>query len=80
MKWQHLAMTLNGNSINIYINGQSVLSSTAYSPRKITRTRAYIGKSNWGDIYHADYELDDLKIFNRSLTSSEIIKVMNSYY
>ena len=79
MKWQHLAMTLNGNSFNIYINGQSVLTSNANSPRKITRTRAYVGRSNWGD-YYANYELDDLKIFNRSLTSSEIIKVMNSYY
>lgn len=79
MKWQHLAMTLNGNIFNIYIDGKSVLASNANSPRQITRTNAYIGRSNWGDAY-GDFEIDDLKIFNRSLTNSEIVKIMNSYY
>ncbi len=78
LKWQHLAMTLNGNTFTIYLDAEPVLISNANSPREITRPNAYIGRSNWGDQF-ANFEVDDLKIFNRSLTNAELKKVLNSY-
>ena len=51
------------------------------APIGYTRTKNYIGKSqNSLDGQTIFVFLDDLKFFNRSLTQSEIIKVLNSYY
>ena len=80
-KWQHLAVTVTGTQLKIYIDGKLGLTSTVIaSPMGIMRTNNYIGKSNWGGNGNADAEFDDLKIFNRSLTQSEVNMVLNSYY
>ncbi len=73
-------MTLTGNILNIYIDGVSRGSGTASLPRAVTRTTAYIGRSNWSGDGLAVAYVDDLKIFNRSLTDFELQRVMNSYY
>ncbi len=80
-KWQHLAVTVTGTQLKIYIDGKLTLTSTVISaPKGIMRTENYIGKSNWNGNENVNAELDDLKIFNRSLTQSEINLLLNSFY
>ena len=56
----------------IYINGVLKTTSTSYYPStSITRSNAYIGRSNWsGDGYFNGY-IDDFRIYNRVLSASE---------
>ena len=77
--WQHYTVTLTGSISRIYINGILNIQSTAKSPRPINRYSNWIGSNNWNEGYHRFY-MDDLKIFNRSLTQTEILKMINSYY
>jgi len=77
--WQHYAVTMTGTTATIYVDGKLNYQDTSLRPRSISRTSNYIGQSNWPDPSLYAY-LDDLKIFNRSLTQTEIGKIMNSYY
>ena len=77
--WQHYAITLSGTTVTIYIDGKLNYQHTSVKPRSISRTSNFVGCSNWADCSPYAY-VDDLKIFNRSLTQAEILMVMNSYY
>lgn len=63
--WTHIALSVEGFTVNIYINGELSRSQTGFPYRKIERTSNFIGRNNWGQEIHA--MLDDLKIFNKSL-------------
>ena len=71
-----MAFTLTGTEGVIYVNGKKGPVSTTAVPRSVLRTANYLGKDNWGSSL-AVCEFDDLKIFNRSLTQTEILKVLN---
>ena len=77
-QWQILVATFNGNNARIYING-TLTSDTfrSYNLTKIQRTNCFIGKSNWiADQYSWSY-IDDLRFYNKSLTQTEIIDLIN---
>jgi hypothetical protein len=83
--WRHVVWTLtyaaagSATSVwNIYINGIYKATNTHYYPETaITRTQCYLGKSNWADPYYNGY-IDDFRIYNRVLSSSEIHNIYNS--
>lgn len=81
-KWQHLSFVLKYPLSYIYIDSEltSVGSSTGL-PRNIPRTCNFIGKSNLkcmnGLDHNANVDIDDLKIFNKSLNQNEIKIEMN---
>jgi hypothetical protein len=78
-KWQFLAVTFNGTTMSIYINGiMTGINSFAYPMPKIIRKINNIGKSwNSRDGKSLSY-LDDLRFFNISLSQEEIVNLMNS--
>ena len=78
-KWQHVAFTLSGTIGKVYIDGQLVKQGTTNVPEDVLRDYNSFGSGN-GERFCAGAEFDDFKIFNRSLTQSEIRKVLNSYY
>ena len=41
---------------------------------------SFLGKSNFGAQSNPKAEIDDVKIFNKSLSKLEIIDALNSYY
>ena len=77
--WAHLAVTLNTTTAKIYINAVVTNTNTAFLiPRSLTRTLCYIGKSNYGGDALANAYFDDLMIFTKGLSQTQISTVMNT--
>ena len=76
-EWIHLAVTFNGSLTNFYYNGISSGSSLQLTnPNNAVRNLNYIGKSNWPQDELVNAVFDELRIYNRSLTQSEIYDLM----
>ena len=72
MKWAHLAGTWDGTTKRIYVNGVMVASTASqisYDTHNI-----YLGadENNGTLALPFDGELDDLRVYNRVLSASEI--------
>ncbi|HSH05009.1 MAG TPA: tandem-95 repeat protein [Anaerolineae bacterium] len=78
--WIHLAATVDGSgNATIYKNGTPIQTGTVFVPNSILRTNNYVGRSNWlGDAYF-NGKMDDLRIYNRSLTATEIADLANGF-
>ena len=77
-KWQFLAVTYDGSDARIYINSiQTGTTAYTYTMPNIIRNSNLIGKSNMGGTngYSASH-IDDLRIYNKSLTQSELLSIM----
>jgi hypothetical protein len=76
--WHHVAVTLNGATGIIYVDGVQVGINTAMTIKPsdlgIT-TQNWIGRSQYPDPY-LDGRVDDFRIYNRALTASEVTHVM----
>jgi hypothetical protein len=79
-KWQFIAITFDGTQSRVYLDGILTKTASAVSPANVIRSFNYIGRSNWPPYLGSTAAIDDLKIFNRALTQSEIMFVMNSYH
>ena len=80
--WYHLAFVLSGTTGSIYINGTFQNSGTQISPPAATRTNCYIGKSNNVGASYSPVMgyYDDLMIFNKALSSTQVTYVMGLVY
>jgi hypothetical protein len=88
--WHHLTVTYNGNAsssgINFYVDGVlQAVGGTTDVPGYVTMTPnsqdVYIGKwRNVGptDVFFAG-QLDDLRVYNRALTPTEVQKLYDLY-
>ena len=81
-KWTHVAFVLNTNLIGyIYIDGVKVNydKTSTQLPQALTRNMNYIGRSRFYPYDpDANFVIDDLKIFNRGLSLTEILYEMNN--
>jgi hypothetical protein len=76
--WQFLTTTFDGNLESLYINGALVCSQTTnYVLPKIARLYNYIGKSYSPSHGYSWSYIDDLKFYNKSLSQSDILELMN---
>ena len=76
LNWHHLSFVIKESKTFLYLNGSLIGSSYFDVPniiRKINRTRCFIGKSNWNDLY-SDSDFDDIKIFDGALKGDQIKK------
>lgn len=76
-KWYFLAATFNGTHGTIYLNGTKVAEGTLHMPANITRTKCYIGASNWPSDPFADAYIGDFKIYDRCLSFDDVINEFN---
>jgi hypothetical protein len=78
--WTHVAVTLTGSLLNMYLKGKSVYTNSSFgSPNNVSRTSCFIGKRNWPSLDSANAYFDDIMIYTRGLSASEIATVMNLY-
>ncbi len=71
---------MSGANAIFYVNGQVGTTAVLPTLRGVTRTSNFVGRSNVLNSDNVNVLYDELKIFNRSLTQSEILMVLNSYY
>ncbi|HEX7862769.1 MAG TPA: LamG-like jellyroll fold domain-containing protein [Verrucomicrobiae bacterium] len=74
--WTHLAATYDGAAVRLYVNGQQVGSvSVTGSIQTSTLPLRIGGNLVWGEYFAG--RIDDVRIYNRALTSSEVQANMN---
>ena len=76
--WVHLAGTLSGSTITLYINGVSVASMTGATVNSVTLTLNYIGRSNWASDGNFSGSIDEFRIWNYALSQAQIQASMNA--
>jgi autotransporter-associated beta strand protein len=72
--WTHLAVTQSGNTCTIYINGVAVNSGAiTIKPSNLgSTTQNYVGKSQWPADALYNGIIDELKVYNRALSKTEL--------
>lgn len=70
--WHYLAVTWNGSSLSLYLNGSAVTSGYSASGTLQTITNAYIGAYQPGAEYTNGYQ-SEVAVYNRALTADEIL-------
>lgn len=76
--WQMFTVTVdNYGNVRLFKNGSLVGTGTT-SPTNVTRTRNYIGRSNWSaDDYYQGY-MDDIRVYNYNLSDADVLALYNS--
>ena len=76
--WHHVAVTLDGTTGTIYVDGQQAASGNInIRPSQLgVTTQNWIGRSQFPDPY-LDGRVDDFRIYNMALTAQEVTAVMN---
>ncbi len=74
-QWDYIAATIdNQGEMKVYRNGALIGSkSNTYVPNILTRTAQYIGKSNFSADGYFKGAIDELKIYNKTLSAEEIM-------
>ncbi|MES2474968.1 MAG: LamG-like jellyroll fold domain-containing protein [Verrucomicrobiota bacterium] len=77
--WNHVAVTLQGNTGKLYINGVVVDTDNAITinPSDFRAATNYIGKSQWPDALF-NGRIDEFHLHNHALTDAQIIALMNN--
>ncbi|MGY6521478.1 MAG: LamG-like jellyroll fold domain-containing protein [Mongoliitalea sp.] len=75
-KWFHLVATFDGQSSKIFINGIEDISET-YQPFSIGTNSGDLVIGALGTIQRFNGKMDDLRLYDKALTSSEIQQITN---
>ncbi len=73
--WHHIAVTLSGTTLSIYIDGVLDVQNTSYNanPSMIgATTNNWMGRSQYSADAYFDGKIDETRIWNRALTQEEI--------
>lgn len=73
-EWTHLATTLSGTKLSIYVNGSLTVEGdvSGFVLRNVQRLNWFIGYSLLSSVGLPQARFDQIKIFNRSLTANEV--------
>ena len=78
--WRHIAVTLSGSTGKLYVNGSLVRTNTAMSlhPSSLgSTTHNYIGRSQFSADPYLNGAINDVRIYSRALSASEITAQVN---
>jgi hypothetical protein len=73
-EWTYVAVTLNGDTGRMYVNGELVNTNAAiaYDPYDLPQTLNYVGKSQFAGDSRFDGLIDELKIYDYARSSAQI--------
>ena len=75
-QWHHCVLTLNNGTAKIYVDGLLVYTQTNVNSTAQNNDLLLFGKSVWGGNLFSG-KLDDIRIYNRPLNSSEVTTLYN---
>ena len=75
-QWHHCVLSLNNGTAKIYVDGLLVYTQTSVNPTTQNNDLLLFGKSVWGGNLFSG-KLDDIRIYNRPLNSSEVTTLYN---
>ena len=76
-KWVHLVGTYDGSTMKLYVNGSQVSSQQQAGGIDVTNGVLRIGgNSYWGEFFKG--RIDEIRIYNRALSATEIKSDMNT--
>jgi hypothetical protein len=72
--WCHVAVSLNGQSTTLFLNGEPVATTNTITlrPWQVLARTNYIGDSQFAADPLFDGQIDSLRVFGRALTSNEV--------
>ena len=77
--WQHVAVTLNGSTAILYVNGaQAASAGVTITPGIFSPTRNYLGKSQFSADPLFNGKLDEVEIADYAMTPAQIAVLYNS--
>jgi hypothetical protein len=74
--WQHVACTYDQQNINLYVNGTVAATAAATAALPTGDGAWYLGR-RWDGADHYAGRMDEVRIWNRALSASEIANRMN---
>ncbi|MCG5220077.1 LamG-like jellyroll fold domain-containing protein, partial [Streptosporangium soli] len=75
--WSHLASTYDGSMVRLFVNGVQVAQQAASGPIRVDEGVLRIGgNSVWGE--HFDGLIDEVRVYDRALTTTQIQTDMNT--
>jgi hypothetical protein len=75
--WSHVALTWNGSTMRLYINGVEAASRARGGPMQTTTAPLRIGgNSPYGEFFLG--RIDEVRVYNRALSAAEIQSDMNT--
>lgn len=78
-EWVHLAVTRNGTTWKFYANGQLYSQGTTGATTTIDSGGLWIGRSYNGDNLYWDGRIDQVKIWDYTLSDSEVVTSMHTW-
>lgn len=82
-QWYHLAATVSGTTATLYLDGSSVGTATCNSPTSTAFNDLRIGALNGTGSFAGNTNpfggyLDEISLFNRAITSTEVSNIYNN--
>ncbi|WP_337031937.1 LamG-like jellyroll fold domain-containing protein [Paenibacillus illinoisensis] len=73
-QWVHVAVTLQGDKGTLYVNGNSVASSSeiTFNPKDLQASEAYLGKSRYAADPFYQGKMDQVRVYDKALSAKEI--------
>lgn len=77
-QWDFFVVTMNGNTLSYYKNGVLIGQNSSPSPFSLsTNNPLYIGRDDPGFTDYYTGKIDDIRIYNRVLSYSEVVSLYN---
>jgi hypothetical protein len=77
-KWNFVAVTYDGTTVKNYLNGVLQYQNNYSHPISDSKEDLFIGISFPGDLEVCKASVDELRVYNRALESTEIVEIFNS--
>lgn len=80
-EWTHLAVTFEGTTCTIYMNGEEIAKNTGMrvNPSGLKNSMNYIGKSKYGADPYFKGVIDEFSVQDKALTGAEIKEGIKQY-
>ena len=78
-QWYSCIVTYDGSLRKFYIDGQLIGTSVASGQINLTNTGLEIGRDTPGLVEYANGQLDDIRIYNRALSDTEVQQLYRAF-